>query len=115
MVTSIPTPYTLGLRRYVAGTKDAHGNTGATFSDPEPLPAHFVAPGSMTEPAQTNRDLSLVAYTIGVQPGTLVTERDRVLVDGIEYEIDGRPADWTRGPWSDTRGGIIIELRKAEG
>ena len=34
---------------------------------------------------------------------------------GEEYEVEGRPADWTHGPWPHPTAGIVVELKRAEG
>jgi hypothetical protein len=29
--------------------------------------------------------------------------------------VEGRPADWTKGPWPHPTAGIVVELKRAEG
>lgn len=70
----------------------------------------------MEEPSATNRDLSVVEYTIHADatadvPGV----RDLVIVDGVEYAVNGTPDDWTKGPWPNPAAGVAVELRKVDG
>lgn len=107
--------YTLARRPYQAGATDSHGNTVEAWGDPVDLPVTAIAPGAMDEPGTAGRDLSVIAYTLYCPPGTVASERDRVILDDDEYEIDGRPQDWTTGPWPNPAAGVVIRLKRAEG
>lgn len=107
---------TLQVRRYSSSTKDAHGNTAAVFGEPQDWTVRGLAPGSMEEPGRTNRDLSVIEWTVYAdRSNDAPTERDRVLVDNEEFSVEGRPSDWTRGPWATPGAGIVVELRRPEG
>lgn len=107
----------LQVRRFSpAGEPDAHGNTAATYGDPESWVVRGLAPGAMDEPGNANRDLSLIEWTVYADANDSAPgERDLVLVDGDEFTVEGRPSDWTRGPWANPAAGLVIELRRAEG
>lgn len=106
----------LGLKRYTK-TVDRYGDEVVGWADPVDWPVHGIAPGPQGESFDPTRDRSVIAWTVyAPKTGPVPHERDRVLVDGIEFDIDGRPADWTRGPWEPRqRVGIVVELRRIEG
>ena len=115
-MSALPTPWTLGVRRHAGSVKDAHGNTTSVFAEPIAWPVHGVAPGAMDEPFEARRDSSLVLWTVYAPKSSATpTERDRVIFDGVEYAVNGRPKDWTRGPWPNPAAGIVVELRNVEG
>jgi hypothetical protein len=113
---SLPTPYTLKVKRRQNGSTDAHGNPTITYAAGVDWPVHGYAPGANVEPGQANRDLSLILWTVyapagGNAPGEL----DLVTLDGADYAVEGRPADWTKGPWPHPTAGMVVELKRAEG
>lgn len=108
--------HVLQVRRYTAATKDALGNDVPTFADPIDWPVRQVDPGAMSEPREPHRDASVVVFTVHANPHpNTPTARDRVIVDGDEYAVNGHPKDWTRGPWRNPVAGIVVELRNVEG
>lgn len=112
---AIPTPYTLTVRAVTAGPPDDFGNATDVTAE-RSWPVHFIAPGSMEEPGQSNRDLSLVRYTIGAPKNAAAPgDADKVLVQGEWLDVVGRPDDWTLGPWGPGNAGITVELGVANG
>ena len=112
----LPTSYTLGVKRRVEGEKDSHGNPRVTYAAPTDWRVHGLQPGANIETAQPNRDLSEIVWTVYAPasdeaPGEL----DLVVVDGEDFEVEGRLADWTRGPWEHPTAGIVVELRRHTG
>jgi len=112
----IPSRFTLGVRRYAATAADAHGNAVPAFAAAIPWPVRQVDPGAMLDPRDPNRDASVVAFTIHANPHpNAPTERDRVVVDDVEYEVEGHVKDWSRGPWSNPVAGVVVQLRNVKG
>lgn len=112
-----PVTATLGVRRriVIAGVPDRHGNPTFTFSEPQPWPVWGIAPGA-AEPHEPNRDLSIVEWTVyAPMSPALPGELDRVILDDVEYEVEGRALDWTRGPWPHPTAGAVVELKRPEG
>ena len=106
----------LHVRRYTSGTEDAHGNADSDYAEPVEWDVLGVAPGGMAEPYYPDRDLSDIAWTVYALPSdNTPTERDRVDFDGDTYEVNGRPKDWTHGPWQNPSAGIVVELKRTEG
>lgn len=107
---------TLSVLRRIPGATDAHGNPVTAYGTGTQWEVWALAPGSMQEPGDPNRDLSLIVWTVyAPNNADAPTEYDRVIVDGEEFEVDGRPQDWTRGPWPHPTAGVVVELRRAEG
>ena len=111
----IPTPYSIAVKRWQAGALDAHGNPAATYSAPEPIAVHGIAPGPSAESVAAGRNIDGVAWTVYAPAGTVVGARDVVIVGGVDYEAVGDSLDWTRGPWANSAAGVVIELRKRSG
>lgn len=112
----LPTPHTLQVRRRVVGAKDGHGKKVVTYADPVDWLVHGYAPGANVNPNNPNRDLSLILWTVYAPTNdSLPGELDRVVLNGDEYSVEGRPADWSNGPWVHPTAGATVELKRAEG
>lgn len=119
---SLPTPYVLGVKRRNVGSNDGHGNPAKTFAAAVDWPVHGFAPGAAgssignNQPSQANRDLSVILWAVYAPVNDLApTELDRVVLDGVEYDVEGRPADWSSSPWPFPEAGLVVELKRAEG
>lgn len=113
---SLPTTATLGVKRREVGAVGSHGKQAITFAEPIDWPVTAIAPGANEEPANPNRDLSLVLWTVyAAAHANQPTELDRVVLDGVEYAVEGRLDDWTRGPWTHPTAGSVVRLKRAEG
>ena len=111
----IPARHTVGVRVFQPGIdEDAHGNPVDGWADPVSVPVHGLSPGS-DEPHSTNRDLSVVEWTVYAPAGTTVGPRDLVIVGGREFTVEGEVKDYTLGPWVNPVAGVVFELRRAEG
>lgn len=113
---TLPTPYTLRVREQTASGVDEFGNPVTTWAERD-WPVSAIAPGSMSEPDLSNRDLSLVVWSIIAPAGGEPSAYGQVRLPGDTqwYEVDGTPADWTRGPWQHPTAGVVVELRRADG
>lgn len=116
------THHTLGVRRRIAGSKDARNNPTITYGASAPWQVHSYAPGAAGSSTANNavnlpnRDLSLILWTVYAPAnGEAPTELDLVVLDGVEYAVEGRPGDWTNGPHPFPNAGLVVELKRAEG
>jgi hypothetical protein len=104
------------VRRYVAGTKDDFGNLQDTWTTELPWWVRSIDPVTGREPGAANRDLANIAYAIQADKTNAIPRyRDIVIVDGVEYNVDGEPDDWSRGPWANPVAGVTVYLRRTEG
>lgn len=106
----------LQVRRRTLGGRNARNNPVETFGDPQDWHVWAIAPGASAEPADPNRDLSLILWTVYAPANEKVPgELDRVILNGVEYGVEGRPGDWTHGPWGPGNAGVVVELKRVEG
>lgn len=108
---------TVGWRAYVAGAPDAHGNPTAGYDAEVPLEVLAVYPPgtTSTDEPEPGRDETTTDLIVLTYPGDVeVRARDRLVIDGAEFEVDGDPSDWGRGPYG-WRPGAQITLKRAEG
>jgi hypothetical protein len=116
MTMNLPTPYTLGVKRYQAGATDSHGNPVDAWADPVDWPVYAYASGANEEPTEAGRDLSMVLWTVYAPAGDgLPGAQDHVVLDGTEYAVEGDPRDYSHDPWSNHIGGAVVYLKKANG
>ena len=78
------------------------------------LPDVLCEPRPQGEPIQDARNSVVSGWTLYCQtvPATMPTSQNRVRVRGVDYEIDGEPADWQMGTWHP---GLVIQAWKKAG
>lgn len=126
-MTILPTPWTVGLRRWSQSGRDAHGNPVQEHAAPVAVAVHAVYPRVAEEPEEPNRWQTREGLTVLAPAGTVVGEHDRVvwpfvvddagavLLAGDEFEVDGHVGDWTKGPWAHPTAGVSFDLTRVEG
>jgi hypothetical protein len=97
---------------FVEGAEDAHGNPAETWADPVDVGIYAFDPGSSSEP-RDGQDRVIVAPTIYMPDDVVFGSRDRVVVRGKTYEVDGETREW-RHPSFPFRGNVAT-LRRVEG
>lgn len=114
---TIPTPWTVLVRRFQSGATDPLGNPAKSWGNPEPLLVHGIQPGAMAEPGEPGRDADEVLWSVLAPAGSSVESRDKVILPGMpdEFDVIGHPKDYTRGPWANPVAGIVVELGHVEG
>lgn len=111
---SLPTLYSIGVKRLVKGQTDAHGNVTESFSDPVSVPVYSIAPTTSDEPYEAGREAVVTGLSVLAPIDTNITAYDRVVWDGEEYTVEGDIADWSKGPFG-WDAGIAIQLKRVEG
>lgn len=110
--------YTIGHRVYTPDATDDLGNDVETWEDPVDLKVYSISPSASLadrEPSEPSRDAVITSYTVLVPRGTTLDPHDRYVIDGEEWEQDGELGDYTRGPFSNRVGQLVLNLRRAEG
>lgn len=112
----LPTPYMVGVSRIARSGEDAHGNPVKSWADPVVWPVSAIAPGDMDEQVagQDRSDIRVTLFAPAGHPNE-PHEHDRVVIDGLEYDVDGAVKDWTRGPWSNPFAGVQVVCVRVEG
>lgn len=112
---SLPTPYTVGVRAYVAGVEDVHGNAKDSWGDPVVQAVHgWAPPVPSAEPFESGRNAVTWDLDLYCPLGFVVGPRDRVVVDGVEYDVVGGLEDFTHGPWQ-WAAGVRVSLKRVSG
>lgn len=86
-------------------------DVAADWATPAELPLATVAPAAPTtsrESAEQGREAVVSGWTLYLEPGADVTERDRVRVRGLVYKVAGKPADWGAA-------GVVVVCESVEG
>lgn len=102
------------VRRHSEGL-DADDNPVSVFADPVPFTVSSAEPGPSRELGRDGRDVQQVAWTLTVPRRTVLGERDVIVWQGSEYRVDGRPLDWTLGPWPNPAARIQVGIRRVTG
>lgn len=103
-----------GLRKYAVVGKDSRGNPKTDWL---PVESHQVfgwMPVSSSEPKVAGRDHVVVEVELSAPSDFPVGPKDKVVLDGIEYEVIGYPEHFDHGQ-SDWDPGILVNLRRVEG
>jgi hypothetical protein len=109
-----PTPHTVDVLHYETGGEDEYGNDVETWSPPDTQRVHGWGPSGTEEDNDGRRrvvaDLQLMAPR-----GFRIGPYDRVVVDGLEYEVEGKVEDYTKGPFGFAGAGIRVNLNRVTG
>lgn len=99
-------------------TFDAYADApaGVSWRTPDELeiPGCAFNPGTSTEPVQDARNAVITRPEVYAPAGSDVLPGDRLVVRGVTYEVDGRPADY-RSPFTGWAPGLVILLKDVEG
>lgn len=99
--TTFPLPFTCGHQAYQAGDVNDHGNTRPGWADPVDVDCFWWTTSSAEPAFAPTGGQPAVSHTVLVVDAALaVDHRDRFIVDGVRYDVDGRPGDYNHGPWS---------------
>lgn len=64
------------------------------------------------EPLQDARNSVTSGWTLYMPAGTVITSRHRVRVRGLDYQVEGEPADWRLGSWLP---GLVVQTKRVTG
>jgi hypothetical protein len=110
--------YTVGHRVYTEGETDDLGNPREGWADPVPLKVFAIAPTASladAEPALPSRDAVITGLTLYVPRGAQLGPHDRFVIDGEEWEQEGDVGDYSRGPFTNAVGHVVVYLKRKEG
>ena len=97
------------------GGKDKHGNPTGSYSAPIPrmIIAWFplarrlwqIDPTSINAPARTDTDIHML-----VPDPTTYNKLDRVVVNGLTYQVQGLPMDWSQAlPFANASYSMLVD------
>ena len=106
-------------------TRIRESDTGATddYGNPIVTETETDIDGALFAPERDSSEVITVGRTTVSSKPTLywfkerpdITEHDRVRVDGVEYEVDGKPAPWVDDLGGTDVGGLVVTLKRVDG
>lgn len=101
------------IRETATGAVDRYGNPITTDVETDIEGAAF-APKGLPELTPVGRVITNEAPTLYFRYVPDIIAADRMRVRGVEYRVDGVPAEW-RDPWGSTVGGLVVTLAGSDG
>ena len=99
---------------YVGLAEDAYGNETESYGSPVTLLGFGFDPGSSSEPRQPGQDRVIVEPTLYGPFNMPFKPKDRVIVRGVTYEVEGVVRQW-RNMFSNREAGGVVSLRRVDG
>lgn len=99
---------------FVAGAEDAYGNPAEMWGAPVTVGVFAFNPGTTGEPFLPGHDRVVTQPAIYAPSGTVFYPRDRVIVRGVTYEVDGVTLDY-RNPYDSSMDGVQVNLKEVQG
>jgi hypothetical protein len=100
---------------YVGSVEDAHGNETETWGPAVALSGVYgFDPGSSSEPREPGHDRVIVEPSLYGPYGMPFVNRDRVIVRGQTYEVEGVVRQW-KHMRSNREAGAVVTLRRVDG
>jgi hypothetical protein len=97
-------------------TTDAYGDPAPNWTTATEIAHHgcAVAPRLEDEDRRNGREGIVTGWTVYFPAGADVRGTDRVRIRGLEYRVDGQPAQWTN-PYEAKPYGTVIHAGEVEG
>lgn len=100
---------------FVGLAEDAHGNAAESWGAPVALVGVYgFDPGSSSEPREPGSDRVIVEPTLYGPFDMPFLPRDRVIVRGKTYEVEGEVRQW-KHMRSNRESGAVVTLRRVDG
>lgn len=99
---------------FSAGAADGHGNAVDAWAAPVPVGIYAFNPGVPADLTTPGHDRDVSEPSLYVPSGVIMAPRDRVVVRGEPYEVDGDTQVF-RNPFGSCMDGNKINLRKVAG
>ena len=113
-MAEFPLLFTVGHRVWSAGGEDAWGNTVEGWAEPVTKKVYGWGAPQTSEPKLAGHDRDIVELELLVPPDFVCSARDRMVLDGVEYDVIGEPEQYSHNPFGWNPGGII-NLRAVNG
>ena len=100
---------------YEGAAEDAYGNEAESWGSPVELVGRYgFDPGSSSEPRQPGMDRVIVEPTLYGPFDMPFLPKDKVIVRGLTYEVEGVVRQW-RNMFSNREAGGVVSLRRVDG
>jgi len=99
---------------YEGAGEDSYGNETEGYGPPVTLYGFGFDPGSSSEPRQPGMDRVIVEPTLYGPFDMPFLPKDKVIVRGLTYEVEGEVRQW-RNMFSNREAGGVVTLRRVDG
>lgn len=110
--------YTIGHRVYSPGVEDIYGDVAPTWAPAVDLLVYSIAPTASLADVEPEPDRMAVMTLLSVlvPDGATLGPHDRYVIDGEEWEQEGKVGRYTRGPFAGPEAaGLVLNLKQVEG
>ncbi|MGB3602717.1 MAG: hypothetical protein WBA38_04095 [Gordonia sp. (in: high G+C Gram-positive bacteria)] len=104
---SFPLRFTVGHKVFDAAGEDAHGNPVETWLPEVGKKVYGWGAPQSSEPKLAGHDREIVEVELLVPPGFVASARDRMVLDGVEFEVIGGPEHFDHNPFGWNPGGVV--------
>lgn len=102
---------TVQWQKFTGGVENAHGNVRDTWAPAVDVGIYAFNPGTTQDALIPGSDSDIARPSIYAPTSVVMGARDRVIIDGERYEVDGETRVFT-SPFSSRMDGNQIDLRK---
>ncbi|QSL99754.1 head-to-tail stopper [Gordonia phage Ecliptus] len=107
-MSDFPLLFTVGHRVYAADSVDEYGNAEEGWGAPIEKPVYGWGAPQGVEPKVAGHERVEVEVELLVPPDFgAVSSRDRVILDGVEYDVIGPTESFDHNPFGWNPGGVI--------
>ena len=107
-MAEFPLRFTVGHRAYSAGAEDDYGNESAGWGAPIVKPVYGWGAPQGSEPKIAGHERVVVEVELLVPPEFgAVSPRDRMVLDGVEYDVIGPAESFDHNPFGWNPGGVV--------
>lgn len=112
----IPARFTVGHSAYNGSGTDAFGNPAESWGSPTSKVYITFGSPRTSEPKIAGSDRDVVEFELIVRTDFgPVSSRDRMHIDGQVYEVIGKVEDYSKNPFRDDFGCLVINLKQVNG
>lgn len=111
---SFPLLFTVGHRVFQPGATNAHGDPVESWAPAVDRKVYGWSSPDTSEPKLAGHDRDVVEVELLVPSGFSCGPRDRMVLDGVVFEVIGEPEMSDHNPFGWNPGGVV-NLRKVSG
>lgn len=109
-----PTPHAVDILPHSDAAEDDYGNPVETYGAPVAWSVYGWGPAGSREANGWQRQVTADLQVYGPRPPVAINPRDRLVVAGETYDIEGKVEDYNHGPFGFTPG-VVVNLTKVTG
>lgn len=106
-MAEFPLLFTVGHRVWSEGAENDLGEVASGWGDPIARPVYGWGAPAGDEPKIVGEERVTADVELLVPPGFECSPRDRMVLDGVEYEVIGAPEMYDHNPFGWNPGGVV--------